>query len=198
MTRMKIVSFLCVLLLCLAALPARAQDAPTGEAFVRQVAPSTEPVSREAALQLVGDRLAPQEKSLLNSYLHAGAPGGGHFAVIRQDGAAGLALIEQEGASNLAVMIQQGTGNTMRLTQHGTGNIYGAWLDGNDNRLHVAQHGDANTYLIAFDGDGPGFEHRVVQFGTGNQVVQLGAGASPFGVEQRCDGMTLIIRHDTP
>lgn len=193
---MKPVCFACFFVLCLTIRPVWAQDAGTSEVFVPQVAPSTEPISREDAMQLVRERLVPQDQHLLDDYLRTRLPQGGHFGLIHQDGAANLAVMDQDGASNLAVMMQHGSGNTTQLTQHGTGNIYGAWLTGNDNRLNVTQHGDANTYLLEFAGNGLAFEHEAIQVGAGNQAVQLGTGTVPFGIEQRGDGMTLIIRHN--
>lgn len=119
----------------------------------------------------------------------------GNTTMLRQLGADNEATIDQMGAGNLAVLLQQGNGNVTSARQSGTGNVIGVRLLGSDNRLEVHQSGLDNTYLLDFTGNGLNIA-PAVQIGTGNQAVQLGLTAAPFGVEQYGNGIRMIIRHN--
>ncbi|MEP0547081.1 MAG: curlin repeat-containing protein [Rhodothermales bacterium] len=111
------------------------------------------------------------------------------------------ASIGQDGDGNLAVLLQQGDDNFTSTLQIGSGNVIGVRLRGVGNQLGtqatpgVLQAGADNLYLLDYTGDGQTIA-PTAQIGDGNQVVQIGEIDVPFGVEQRGDGMRMIIRHN--
>jgi hypothetical protein len=131
----------------------------------------------------------------------------GNLALVRQAafddllGTDNDALVGQGGNGNLAVLLQQGDGNFTSTLQIGSGNVIGVRLRGVGNQLGtplapgVLQVGAENLYLLDYTGDSQLIE-PTAQIGDGNQVVQIGAIDVPFGVEQRGDGMRMIIRHN--
>ncbi len=188
-----------LLLLLMSVLPvgpaAWAQDAAGGEVYLDQAAPlpAQETITAGEAIERIQDRLRPHDANALEAHLLGGFQRGGSFGLVTQRGTGNTARLDQAGPANLAVLSQQGDRNTALLEQVGAGNLYGAWLTGDDNVTNVTQRGADNVYLLDFEGDA--LQHRVVQQGTGNQAVQIGAGAAPFGIEQRGDHMEIVVRH---
>ena len=132
----------------------------------------------------------------------------GNLALLRQTGhgaslgVSNTAAIDQSGDGNLAVVLQEGDFNYASALQVGERNVVGVRLRGVGNRLGtseadpgVRQAGAGNVYLLDFTGDNQVIA-PTTQVGDGNQVVQLGGVAAPFGVEQYGDGMRMIIRHN--
>lgn len=131
----------------------------------------------------------------------------GNLALVRQTGfeaAVGFnnnVVVDQSGEGNLAVLLQQGDGNFTSALQLGNGNVIGVRLRGTNNQLGssaapgIEQLGDDNVYLLDYTGNGQTIA-PTTQMGNGNQVVQLGETAAPFGVQQYGDGMRMIIRHN--
>ena len=122
----------------------------------------------------------------------------GNLALLRQEGSGNQALIDQQGTGNLAALLQLGNGITTTATQIGDGNVFGVRLEGNDLVLGpdgVTQIGDHNVYLLEYTGSARQIA-PTTQIGDGNQAVQVGGIAVPFGVEQYGDGMRMIIRHN--
>ena len=146
------------------------------------------------ALGEVRTRLGGDGLAAFDAYLAGPQGEGGHFAFIEQEGAGNVGRVVQAGAANIAVLVQRGDLNRSALTQAGEANLIGLFLHGDGSRFDVAQHGDANVYLLDFAGDR--LDHGVLQVGHGNEAVQLGEAPVPFGIEQRGDGLRLIIRHN--
>jgi hypothetical protein len=184
-----------LLLLMMSGPAAWAQDAARDEVYLDQTAslPAQETITAGEAIGLTQDRLRPHDANALEAHLLGGFRQGGSFGLVTQQGAGNTARLDQAGPANLAVLSQQGDRNTALLEQVGAGNLYGAWLTGDDNVTNVTQRGADNVYLLDFEGDA--LQHRVVQQGTGNQAVQIGAGAVPFDIEQRGDHMEIVVRH---
>lgn len=185
-------------LLALLAVPALAQTAEEDEElFLEQAEVAQTQLSpddaREAILQRLHDG---QHVGILNSFLTAGLPQGGNFALINQEGVGNTASILQEGMANLAVMHQEGNRNTNVLEQIGTGNIFGSWFIGDDNHLTLRQQGNDNVYILEFEGSGRNFGHSVEQIGDGIQAIQIGAAERPFSIEQYGSGMEIRIEHN--
>ena len=128
----------------------------------------------------------------------------GQFAGIYQQGTAQSAQIEQLGYNNLAVMYQYGSANVGQLSQDGTGNRTGLLQHGYDNLFDVDITGSNNYLGVVQVGNGLEYLPDIndsnrhvfrVQMGIGNQVVELGQGGVPVNIEQRGEGMELIIQH---
>ena len=123
----------------------------------------------------------------------------GNLVLLRQEGSDNQAIIDQSGAGNLAVLLQLGNSITTRATQNGTGNVFGVRLSGDNLDLGgpdgVTQIGDNNVYLLDYEGSAQQLA-PTTQVGVDNRVVQIGNVSQPFGVEQRGDGMRMIIRHN--
>ena len=99
-------------------------------------------------------------------------------------------MIVQEGGSNFTSTRQIGSGNVIGVRLRGVGNTLGT-----PNNPGVLQEGADNLYLLDYAGNGQPIDPTIQQ-GNGNQVVQIGEIDAPFGVEQRGDGMRMIIRHN--
>lgn len=147
---------------------------------------------QEAFDAIIDFGLSDRESDALGAFSRSAE---GNTTLLRQLGTNNEAIIDQMGARNLAVLLQQGNGNATSARQSGTGNIIGVRLLGSDNQLEVHQSGLDNMYLLDFTGNGLNIA-PAVQIGTGNQAVQLGLTAAPFGVEQYGNGMRMIIRHN--
>jgi hypothetical protein len=130
----------------------------------------------------------------------------GNLALVRQAAFDDLlggndASVGQDGDGNLAVLLQQGNNNFTSTLQVGSGNVIGVRLRGLGNSLGtpadpgVLQAGADNVYLLDYEGSNQ-IIAPTIQEGNGNQVVQIGEIDVPFGVEQRGDGMRMIIRHN--
>ncbi len=193
---------LLTLTLILAARPAAAQDdAPqtpfSDEVYVTQIAQAVSPearISTGEALDLIYARLrAERHRSALDAYQGGGADGRS-VALVHQLGNHNAAAVDQAGASNLAMLYQRGSGNASLLEQAGAGNVFGSYLTGDGNRTDVQQRGTGNVYVLDFAGDG--LRHTARQLGSNNQAVQTGQGTVPFSIEQRGNGMQMVIRHD--
>ncbi len=189
------------LALALMVLPAAAQaqaDNPATQAdaqIVQEVLGSTSatPVTPQEAFDAIaGFGLSEHEGGALDAF-SLGAQG--NLALIRQDGANNEAVLYQTGSGNLAALLQLGDGNVTTAQQNGTGNVFGVRITGHLNTLDVIQDGSDNVYLLDYIGDGQIIE-PAVQSGVGNQAVQLGDIAVPFGVQQYGNGMEMIIRHN--
>lgn len=189
------------LVLALMVLPAAVQaqaDNPATQAdaqIVQEVLGSTSaaPVTPQEAFDTIaGFGLSEYESGALSAF-SLGAQG--NLALTHQDGANNEALLEQDGNGNLAVLLQLGDGNLTTSRQVGTGNVFGVRIAGSYNELDVEQEGADNVYLLDYVGDGQMLP-SAVQSGVGNQAVQVGEIAVPFGVQQYGNGMEMIIRHN--
>ena len=115
------------------------------------------------------------------------------------DGNNNVASILQNGTNNLGVVVHLGSQNRTTLTQDGNQNVAGVRLQGTNNATDILQEGDGNEYRLEFTGIGLGADgtpHTVEQLGNQNMLVQVGQGATPFNVQQRGDGMRMIIRRN--
>jgi len=102
------------------------------------------------------------------------------------------------GQNNLAVIVQNGSFNQTTIQQSGKNNRAGIKLVGDNNGIELEQTGDGHEYLLDFTGSGLGSSsstHQVSQIGSKNHLVQVGEGRMPFNVQQRGDGMRMVIRH---
>ena len=192
----RLILSLALLLLPVAALAQADAPATQEEAqIVQEVIGSTsaQPVTpQEAFDEIRGFGLSEREGGALDAFSLASQ---GNLALIRQEGADNEALLDQSGSGNLAVLLQLGVGNATTARQIGTGHVFGVRIDGNYNELDVLQEGSDNTYLLDYVGDGQTLP-SAVQSGVGNQAVQIGEIATPFGVQQVGNGMQMIIRHN--
>jgi hypothetical protein len=131
--------------------------------------------------------------------------GTGHEASITQDGMDNEAVVKQKpgdglpGQDNLAVIVQNGLMNQTTVQQLGQNNRAGIRLVGDNNGIELQQTGSGNEYLLDFAGsdlgDSSSSTHQVSQLGSNNRLVQVGEGRMPFNVQQRGDGMRMVIRH---
>ena len=117
--------------------------------------------------------------------------------VVRQDGSGNIATVDQRNASNVAAILQRGNFNETRVRQRGRANAVGIVIDGNNNSLDVLQKGSRNRYLLGFRGDNLGRPgtRTVSQKGSNNLLVELGQTRMPFSVQQKGNGMRMMIRH---
>jgi hypothetical protein len=201
-------TLLVLILLALCASPAWAQSEQQ-EAEARQAQEAGVPigaVSRphdaftpQETFDTISDfGLSDQEAQVLDGFASGTQS---NSALLRQDGHANEAFLGQVGAGNLAVVLQEGTANVTTSVQVGQGNVVGVRLRGDGNRLGVGlrpgvvQIGEGNLYLLDVAADYQTIT-PTTQFGTDNQVVQLGETAAPFGVQQFGNGMRMIIRHN--
>lgn len=173
--------------------------------FIEQVGPDDvrSTSARSDAAMLLGDSgRQPPFLGFLGGMQNAG--GSGHFAGINQYGAGHTASIDQQGDGNYALMyqfgannqahlLQNGAGNQTYLLQSGVGNIFDVDIHGNDNLVGVAQIGYDNLFNPNITASN---RHIIkVQVGIGNRMVELGQPEIPMSVEQRGDGMEIIIQH---
>jgi hypothetical protein len=115
------------------------------------------------------------------------------------DGDNNVATLVQNGANNLGVIVHLGNQNRTTLTQDGNRNVAGVRLQGTNNATDILQDGTGNEYRLDFEGTGLGMDgtpHTVEQIGDQNMLVQVGQGTTPFNVQQRGDGMRMIIRRN--
>lgn len=200
-----------VLAFLIAALPAYAQDSEDDvttlivqEAITQGV--NANPLSEQDAFDAITDfGLQSEEGGQALAGFSLSAQG--NLALVRQAafddllGTNNNASIGQDGDGNLAVLLQEGDSNFTSTIQVGSGNVIGVRLRGVGNNLGtstdpgVLQAGADNLYLLDYTGDFQTIA-PTEQVGNGNQVVQIGAIDVPFGVEQRGDGMRMIIRHN--
>jgi hypothetical protein len=194
-------TLLTLALFALCALPARAQsdqqEPDVGTA--QEAAGPAAAFTPEETFEAISDfGLSDREARVLGGFA-SGAQS--NATLLRQEGHANQAALGQVGAGNLAVVLQQGDANLTSALQVGQGNAVGVRLQGTGNRLGaplrpgVLQIGEGNLYLLDLAGD----HHTIApstQIGTDNQVVQLGATAAPFGVQQIGSGMRMVIRHN--
>lgn len=131
--------------------------------------------------------------------------GSGNEASITQSGNRNESTVEQRpgdgfpGLNNLAVIVQNGSMNQTTVRQFGQNNIAGVRLNGTNNATDILQEGDGNEYRLEFTGTGLGADgtpHTVKQIGDQNMLVQVGQGTTPFNVQQRGDGMRMIIHRN--
>lgn len=163
------------------------------------------PLATDEAFDAIADFGLLSEEGQALAGFSLGAQG--NLALVRQAAFDDLlgndndAFVGQDGNGNLAVLLQQGDGNFTSTLQVGSGNVIGVRLRGVGNQLGtpsapgVLQAGADNLYLLDYTGNGQTIA-PTAQIGDGNQVVQIGAIDVPFGVEQRGDGMRMIIRHN--
>ena len=204
--------FLCLLLAFLGSSDAQAQSAEDGsesEAVIQQVA-TTAPTSDAAK------RTNVSEGQLLQSlFFGGGSEAGassftdplfqnGQRSFVFQQGIGNDATIDQQGSSNFAGVVHFGNDNETLIQQRGTSNKAGIVLDGNRNEVELFQEGTDNEYFLGFRGDGldltrsqPGGKARV-QIGTNNRLIELGQNSIPLNIQQRGNGMRMMIRHNTP
>lgn len=192
----RLILSLALLILPAAAFAQAANPATQEEAqIVQEVigSASAEPVTPQEAFDEIRDfGLSEREGGALDAFSLASQ---GNLAMIRQEGANNEALLEQDGTGNLAVLLQLGDGNVTTARQIGTGNVFGVRIEGSYNELDVLQEGSDNVYLLDYVGNGQTLP-AAVQSGVGNQAVQVGEIATPFGVQQFGNGMQMIIRHN--
>jgi hypothetical protein len=119
------------------------------------------------------------------------------------------AIIVQNGNGNIAEIVQQsGTGNRAYIEHDGHDNQTYLLQSGNDNAFSVTMIGDRNYFDFAQVGDGNQYERvwvgsdtdlgtlpPVVQTGNGNQIIEIGQGGIPLMIEQRGDGMRMVVEH---
>ena len=191
--------FIVPLALLILPVAAFAQAAPATQEeaqIVQEVLGSTSAVPvtpQEAFDEIRAFGLSEREGGALDAFSLASQ---GNLALIRQEGGSdNEALLDQAGNGNLAVLLQIGSGNVTTARQLGAGNVFGVRIDGSYNELDVLQDGSENVYLLDYVGDGQVIE-PAVQSGVGNQAVQVGEIAVPFGVQQYGNGMQMIIRHN--
>lgn len=107
-------------------------------------------------------------------------------------------VLVQEGSGNTASVAQLGLDNRFGLVQIGLANAVDAQMVGNANTAVVTQIGDGNDYRLVMEADGVELL-PVLQEGIGNraeQVVQ--PGLQPAGIEQRGNGLELLIERRAP
>lgn len=128
--------------------------------------------------------------------------GTGNRAWVLQDGSANTSSLSQHGTDNVATMRLLGPNNSAAVLQYGTNNLYEVTIDRSGARpstasmLNVLQDGANNVYRLDFQNRGANLNHSVLQIGRGNVIEQTGRNLRPFGVEQRGDGLQMVIRHN--
>jgi hypothetical protein len=204
---------LCLALALLAAAAVPAALAQESEAEVQTVAiqqavaqaTTATPLTTEEAFDTILDfGLSAPEVQALDAF-SLGAQG--NLALVRQEGfgvflgVGNSAIVDQSGSGNITVLLQQGDGNFTSTRQVGDDNVIGVRLRGANNQLGttagpgIQQLGNDNVYLLDFAGDSEVIA-PTLQDGSGNQVVQIGTAAAPFGVQQYGNGLRMIIRHN--
>ena len=177
---------------------------------------SCEGVSRTEVLDLIPGDTPPLQGSGLGNSAVIVQRGDDNDATVDQQGSSNEASITQlngdeneatvvqepgdgvPGQNNLAVIVQNGSFNQTTIQQSGKNNRAGIKLVGDNNGIELEQTGDGHEYLLDFTGSGLGSSsstHQVSQTGSDNRLVQLGEGRMPFNVQQRGDGMRMVIRH---
>ncbi len=189
-----------LLMLALWAAPAFGQV--TGDGFtvpvdrsgvdIRSV--SAETITPQQAFIEIRKRLALGDRPVLNRYLIGPYLADANLALIQQVGDRSRTEIEQRGEGNVAVLYELGDRNRSSVLQRGDDNIYALWLRGDQNRMNGRQIGDRNIFL--FEGAGENLTFPFVsQVGNDLKAVQIGSTVLPFGIEQRGNGMEVIIEH---
>lgn len=175
-------------------------DVEPGDVF--SLIPGGQPVSHT---DVSGERAVISQEGV-NNQASIDQKGSGNEAVVTQRGWKGLgrnneASVQQKTSNNIAVITQKGRSNRSVIKQKGgTGNVAGIRLRGDNNRTNLLQNGTGNEYVLKFTGNGLGSNstHTVKQIGNQNTLKQVGVGSKPFDVQQRGNGMKVIIRHTTP
>lgn len=113
--------------------------------------------------------------------------------VLSPAGGTNVVVLVQDGDFNEAQVEQQGTGNRFALVQQGDFHRTTAQIIGHANTTTVTQRGAGHEYDLLMVTDAVDLL-PVVQEGEGNRAVQFVApGLLPAGIEQRGNGMEIII-----
>lgn len=192
--------------------PAHAQEG--SGAVIDQVTPTTDaaPEAKNASpppAEQVARRASVSRTEFLRSLLDRDAPSLSRPTLSGEDYSTGTTVLRQRGRSNQAHVLQQGRGhvarvlqngnrNDVRLTQTGASHEASIALNASDSDVGVLQRGEANRYELTASKDG--IQHAQpygrIQIGEGNVLLERGGTSTPLRLQQRGDGMTMIIRHD--
>lgn len=104
------------------------------------------------------------------------------------------------GEDNLAVAVQEGSNNVTTIQQYGRKNKAGIRLIGRNNEVGLLQIGRGNEYLLDHTGSGLDLtgSKRIEQIGRGNRMIEVGRRSVPMNIQQRGNGMAMIVRHNQP